>query len=59
MTTIIAQCALEFWRASGAKTRERLFDLVEHFARVNGESDYVARHFESALAAVKSWEWPQ
>ena len=59
MTTLIAKCALEYWRASGERTERRLRDLVAHFASVNGENQQLAHHEQSAIAAVRDWEWQQ
>jgi hypothetical protein len=56
-TTVIAQCALEYWRGSGPRTRQRLAELVYHFARYNNELNYLDYHQQSANAAVRSWEW--
>lgn len=56
MTTLTAQCALEWWRASGKRSTARLRELVEHFATTNGEMEYLEHHNQSALAAVRSWE---
>lgn len=57
MTTQTAKVALEFWRAGGARTEDRLRDLVSHFAATNGEMEQLAHHEQSAIAAVKEWEW--
>jgi hypothetical protein len=57
MTSHTAQCALEWWRANGERTKDRLLDLVAHFAETNAEIDSIAHHKEDALAAVKPWEW--
>jgi len=51
MTTHVAQCALEWWRASGEKTEARLLSLVAHFASTNGETERLAYHEHCALAA--------
>lgn len=56
MTTFIAQCALEWWRASGERSSARLRELVEHYATINGQKDYVDHHHKSALANVRDWE---
>jgi hypothetical protein len=56
MTTQVARCALEWWRASGKRTPERLRDLVAHYAKTNGEEQNLSDHERSALAAVKPWE---
>lgn len=56
MPSFIARCALEWWRASGARTESRLREIVAHFAEINGESDYISYHMQSALSAVHSWE---
>jgi hypothetical protein len=55
-TTHTAQCALEYWRASGKRNIARLRDLVQHFAETNGQTDFVHHHEESAIAAIRSWE---
>jgi hypothetical protein len=57
-TTNIAKAALEWWRAGGDKSRDRLRDLVLHYAVINGEGgpDDVDRHFKSAKAALYPWE---
>jgi hypothetical protein len=57
MQTQVAKCALEWWRASGTKTEDRLRALVAHFAETNNETERVAYHIECALAAVRYWEW--
>lgn len=57
MTTHTAKCALEWWRASGPRTEDRLRDLVSHFAGTNSEMDRLAHHEQSAICAVKEWEW--
>lgn len=54
--TQIAQCALEWWRASGPRSEARLLELVAHFARTNGQLDNLEWHNRAALADVKSWE---
>jgi len=54
--TTPAQCALEWWRSGGERTKERLLTLVAHFAETNAESANVATHEQSALAHVKPWE---
>lgn len=59
MTTTIAQCALEWWRADGERSLARLMSLVEFFAESNGDSDCVAYHKQSALGAVRHWEIAQ
>jgi hypothetical protein len=55
-TTQIAQVSLEWWRASGERTIDRLNNLVEHYATINGELAYLDHHRQSALAATRSWE---
>lgn len=55
-TTHVAQCALEFWRAAGERTKPRLLELVEHYAKTNGELEYIDHHKQSALESVKPWE---
>jgi hypothetical protein len=57
-TTSIAKAALEWWRAHGDKSRDRLRALVLHFCVVNGEPspDDVDRHMKSAVAALYPWE---
>ena len=35
--TTPAQCALEWWRSGGERTKERLLTLVAHFAETNAE----------------------
>lgn len=57
MTTHVAKLALEYWRASGERTQTRLLDLVEHFAETNGESGDIAHHEQSAIDAVREYEW--
>ena len=56
MTTHIAKCALEWWRASGKRSEARLLELVEHYATTNAELEIVDFHKKSALDAVRSWE---
>lgn len=34
MTTLVAQCALECWRASGERTEARLLELVTFFDNI-------------------------
>lgn len=58
MTTHVANCALEWWRASGERTEARLLRLVEHYARANGEIENLSHHTRVALSAVKPWEYP-
>lgn len=57
MTTQTAKIALEWWRASGERTEDRLRDLVAHYAKTNCELERLAYHEQSAIAAVKEWEW--
>jgi hypothetical protein len=58
--TLIARCALEYWRASGLRTHERLRSLVKHFAQhTHGEMENLALHEQSALADVSAWELQQ
>jgi hypothetical protein len=59
MTTTPALLALEVWRASGARTKDRLLDLVEHWCNTLAEQDYITHHEQSALDAVRPWEWPE
>ena len=55
-TTAIAMTALEWWRASGDKSRDRLRDLVRHYAVINGEGGNVDYHAKSATDALHPWE---
>jgi hypothetical protein len=55
--SVAAQAALEYWRASGERTRERLRSLVEHFANINGQSADIDHLYATAVAAVRDWEW--
>lgn len=55
---IEAENALEFWRASGARTVERLAELVDHWLNVRAVADpgqRAATHL-AALDARHSWE---
>lgn len=57
MPAQIARIALEYWRASGARTTERLRALVSHFADLYLlSSDARATAQEIALASVRAWE---
>jgi hypothetical protein len=56
-TTQVACIALEWWRASSARTEDRLRDLVAHVAATNGETEHLAYHEQSAIRAVREWEW--
>jgi hypothetical protein len=56
MTSFTAEIALEWWRASGARTKRRLLDLVAHVAETHGETDFISHHEADALAAIKDWE---
>lgn len=57
MTTQTAKVALEWWRASGARTEGRLRDLVAHYAKTNCELERLSEHEQSAIDAVCEWEW--
>jgi len=57
ITTQTAKVALEWWRASGPRSEVRLRELVAHFAETRGETDHLAFHVQSAIAAVREWEW--
>jgi hypothetical protein len=53
---LVIDTALEWWRAGGPRTRERLAGLVEHYADLydlprGGRAEAVARAWERALAA--------
>jgi hypothetical protein len=53
--TLAGQTAVEWWRASGARTLERLYALCDHFATVNALSDR-AEVYAIARALVADWE---
>jgi len=55
-TSFIAQLALEWWRASGPRTFDRLERLVLHHCETNGETEYFRHHLNSAMAAVRPYE---
>jgi hypothetical protein len=54
----IAEVALEWWRASGEKTTERLASLVNHWLDVNRITDKTecAAIHADALANRHPWE---
>jgi len=63
--TPLARLALETWRASGARTPERLRALVSHFAtsyfgpaaqRPTEIMELVARAQHEAHSAIRAWE---
>jgi hypothetical protein len=54
--TQTARVALEWWRASGERTKERLRNLVAHYAETNGEMANLTFHMEVAMADIKHWE---
>jgi hypothetical protein len=55
-----AALALEFWRASGAKTPERLASLVDHWLTVRAVTEPGQRAYthQAALDARYPWELP-
>jgi hypothetical protein len=55
--TYIARLALEWWRASGDRTKARLVTLIDHYAYTHCETAHVKEHMESALANIRNWEW--
>lgn len=57
----IADVALEWWRAYGEKTTERLAKLVDHYLDVNAETDEATRRavHADALANRHPWEKTQ
>ena len=55
-TSFIARLALEWWRASGPKTWERLAGLVRHYCETNNELEYFEYHRNSAFSAVRPYE---
>lgn len=54
----IAAVSLEWWRASGERTAERLAELVDHYLTVNAISEDCERKavHADALANRHSWE---
>ena len=56
-TTMTAKIALEWWRAAGPRTKERLLSLVAFWAQTRNELDQLEFHQQSAIAAVRNWEW--
>lgn len=57
MTEFPAQLAIEYFKASGAKTRERLNDLVEHFATSYGRLKELETLQEQAAKAIPAYMW--
>lgn len=55
---IIAKSSLEWWRASGERTADRLFGIVEHQAKHSGihDPDLISDLYREALTGVHSWE---
>ena len=53
----LAGIALEFWRASGPRSRVRLESLVAHFARVYAQPiEAEVRITKLAFDSLRSWE---
>jgi hypothetical protein len=52
--SLAALVALEFWRASGLRTLDRLESLCDHFAAVYAIPAEQVR--QEARAAVRTWE---
>lgn len=56
-STFVAKLALEYWRASGLRTRERLASLVDHVSgtyALSNEAQQTAQ--DLAANQVRSWE---
>ena len=51
------KCALEVWESSGARTPERLNELVDHYAGHYAMSDQVPALQEQTKACVPAWKW--
>jgi hypothetical protein len=56
--TLESQLALEWWRASGARTMARLAELVDHQLDVRAVTDPGHRQYvqDEAKASVRPWE---
>lgn len=56
--TLEAKLALEWWRASGARTMERLAAHVDHWLDTNGVRDPGQREYThaEAKAGLRGWE---
>lgn len=54
---LACKCALEVWESSGARTPERLNELVAHYASQYALTDQVLTLQEKTKACVPNWKW--
>lgn len=53
------KCALEVWETSGARTRNRLNELVEHFVKQYSMTEMLPELQKQTAACVPDWKWAE
>ena len=53
------KCALEVWETSGARTKARLNELVEHYVKTYAMTDILPALQEQTAACVPDWMWAE
>ncbi|MDB5962459.1 MAG: hypothetical protein JWP59_3753 [Massilia sp.] len=51
------KCALEVWETSGARTKDRLNELVEHYVKAYAMTEMLPDLQKQTQDCVPIWQW--